>query len=311
MMGRVHSGPSFRQSLAYCLSDKKRTPGEHPSGQPGSPGQSTTEDHSSDHRSPPAGEVVFKDRAEIIHYNQCYGNQRELAAQFNEVSRLKPNLSKPVMQIMLSLPRGEQLSKAMLVRIGDDCAKAMGFAANQYVTILHKDTKNQHLHMVANRVGFDGVTVSDSYSQGRIADFCRAAERKHGLRQEPGPIRYRGKGQGGQDGPAPRQGIRLDQLKNDIRESLNASADYPAFQRSMEQRGYTVYCGPRGIAFMDAMKVVFKGCDAGYPLKLIGQILARPLEIRIREQQAMAEEQSWIRQMQQQKPKQKKHGRHR
>jgi len=65
-------------------------------------------------------------------------------------------MSKPVMQIMLSLPSGERLTKATLICIGDDCARAMGFAANQYITILHKDTDNQHLHMIANRVGFNG-----------------------------------------------------------------------------------------------------------------------------------------------------------
>ena len=49
---------------------------------------------------------------------------------------------------------------------------------NQFIAIMHNDTNHQHVHIVANRIGFDGKTVSDSNNYKRMADFCRQHGRK-------------------------------------------------------------------------------------------------------------------------------------
>ena len=54
-----------------------------------------------------------------------------------------------------------------------DCATDLGFENNQYVAIHHKDTNLQHLHIVANRIGFDKRTVSDSDNFQKIAACYR------------------------------------------------------------------------------------------------------------------------------------------
>jgi hypothetical protein len=46
----------------------------------------------------------------------------------------------------LRLTPGEQLSKDQLMEIGRECAKEFGVADNQYICVLHKDTKEQHIH---------------------------------------------------------------------------------------------------------------------------------------------------------------------
>ncbi len=65
------------------------------------------------------------------------------------------------------------------------CAKDMGFENNQYVAILHRDTNHQHIHIVANRIGYDKRTVSDSNSYKKIADYCRKMELRYGLKRVP------------------------------------------------------------------------------------------------------------------------------
>ncbi len=45
----------------------------------------------------------MKERAEVLMFNKCYGNEKELVQQFNEVRQLNPKLSKPVLNITLSL----------------------------------------------------------------------------------------------------------------------------------------------------------------------------------------------------------------
>ncbi len=84
MIGKVIIGTSFKGCLMYCLNDKFQKP---------------------------ELETVMKDRAEVLLFNKCFGDQKELVQLFNEVRWLNPKLSKPVMHITLSLAPGENLSK--------------------------------------------------------------------------------------------------------------------------------------------------------------------------------------------------------
>src|SRR4051812_16351248 len=134
MIGKITIGKSFRGCIAYCLNDK-------------------ISEQNKD---------VMKNRAEVLIYNKCFGNERELVQQFNEVRQLNTKLAKPVLHITLSLTPGENLSKDKLMEMSEHCAKDLGFENNQFIAIAHRDTNHQHLHIVANRIGFDKRTVSDS-----------------------------------------------------------------------------------------------------------------------------------------------------
>lgn len=101
MIGKITIGNSFKGCLLYCLNED------------------------------PKQEQVIKGRAEVLLFNQCYGNQKELIQQFNEVRQLNSKLSKPVLHITLSLAPGEQLPKDKLMQLCQDCAKDMGFENNQ------------------------------------------------------------------------------------------------------------------------------------------------------------------------------------
>jgi hypothetical protein len=157
----------------------------------------------------------MEDRAEVIMYNQCYGNARELIEQFNEVRNLNEQLAKPVLHITLSLSPGEQLPKDKLMNLCQECAKDMGFENNQYVAIHHRDTSHSHVHIVANRVGYDKRTVSDSKNYQKIAAYCRRMELKYELKQVLSP-RLLSK----EERLIPRQDIRKEQLKKDIQQTL-------------------------------------------------------------------------------------------
>jgi hypothetical protein len=254
MMGFIHSAKTFRQSLNYCLLDKKLSLAEG-----GSP-----------------GEVRFRDRAEILYFNQCFGNRETLIRQFNEVGHLRPNMSKAVFHLSISFPPGERLAKSTLVDISVDCARAFEFERHQFVTILHKDTVQQHIHIVANRIGFDRHVADDSYSYGRMADYCREGELRFHLTRELGPRRY----QSPEQRLTPRQGLRLDKLKQTITHALTLATDYPAFETTMKLNGYAVHRSERGIAFSEDRKVFIKGSEAGYPWKTIRLALEQKLELR-------------------------------
>jgi hypothetical protein len=242
MIGKVIVGKSFRGCLMYCLNDKIQQ----------------------------QQETVMQNRAEILVFNKCFGDQKELIQQFNDVRWLNPKLSKPVMHITLSLAPGEHLGKDKWMEVAEQCAKDMGFENNQYVAIQHLDTGHEHLHIVANRVGFEKQTVSDSNSYKKIAALCRKMELKYELKQVLSPRRYLSKSQQ----LLPRQDQRKQQLAAQIQQALQSSRNFGEFERAMKEKGYQVIKG-RGISFVDDKKVKIKGSEVNYSLRTIERILGQ------------------------------------
>ena len=205
MIGKIITGKSFRGCLSYCLNDKI-----------------------SDHQTG----MQTKNRAEVLMFNLCFGNEKELVQQFNEVRALNPNLTKPVMHITLSLAPGEYLGKEKLIEMVEHCATHFGFAGNQYLAIHHNDTSHQHLHIVANRVGYDKRTISDSNSYQKMAEFCRKMELQYQLKQVLSPRRFLSKEQR----HIPRHDQRKQQITEHIREALNKTTHYDHFEKKMKEK---------------------------------------------------------------------------
>lgn len=242
MIGKISTGKSFGGCIHYCLNDKEQVSMQ---------------------------EEVMTGRAEVLMYNQCYGDEKEVISQFNEVRKLNPNLAKPVLHVTLSLSPGETLPKGKLMEMCEDCAKDMGFEKNQYIAIYHKDTSHQHLHIVANRVSFDRKTVSDSRSYEKVAKYCRKMEQKFQLKEVLSPRKYLSE----KERLIPRQDMRKEQLKKDIQQALKTTKNYPHFEAKMTAMGYQVLKG-RGISFTDSKKVKIKGSEVGFPLMKIEKIFA-------------------------------------
>ena len=234
-------------------------------------------------------ETVMEGRAEVLMYNQCYGNEKEVISQFNDVRKLNPNLASPVMHITLSLSPGENLPKGKLMEMCEDCAKDMGFEKNQYIAIHHKDTSHQHLHIVANRVGFDRKTVSDSNSYQKIASYCRKMEQKFELKEVLSPRKFLTE----KERLLPRHDLRKEQLKKDIQQALKETKNYPQFEAKMTAMGYQILKG-RSISFTDNEKVKIKGSEVGFSLMKIEKIFV------LKQEQKREQEEQQIRQPQRQ-----------
>lgn len=258
MIGKITVGASFYHCLAYCLEDKKNLTEEQKA-------ELSEKDH-----------LHHKDRSEVLFYNNCFGNARELANQFKEVRQLSSRIEKPVLHISLRLAQGETLTKERLTEIGKACAEDFKFDKNQYICILHKDTCDQHIHIVANRVGYDGRAVSLSNNYLRIANFCRKMELKHNLKQVLNPRIFLSKEQR----LIPRQDARKERVRTFIREALKAATSYADFEQKMKSLGYQVLKG-RGISFMDDKKVKIKGSEVGFSHMKIEKILDLNKQIKI------------------------------
>jgi hypothetical protein len=251
MIGNIGTGNSFLNCIKYCLEDKKEL------------SEDTKKLLSA------ADHLQHKDRAEILAFNKCYGNSNELARDFNEVAKLSRRVEKPVFHISIRFAPGESLSKDKLIEITNEVAKEFGFADNQYISVLHKDTAQQHFHIVANRVGFDGKVAKDSNSYRRMAALCRRMEKRYGLHEVLSPRSFLAKG----DRYILRNDKRKEQARADVSDVLKKAVSYDDFERQMNIRGYKVIKG-RGICFIDSKKVKTKGSEIGYPLGKIEKLLS-------------------------------------
>ncbi|HMR81579.1 MAG TPA: relaxase/mobilization nuclease domain-containing protein [Niabella sp.] len=254
MIGKAITGKGFAGCIRYCLEDKK---------------MKVDKDH-----------TLMQNRAEVLLFNKCFGNKKELAQQFNEVRKLNPKQSKPVFHFTLSMAPGEQLTRSQLIQIARDCAEDFGFTDNQFLAVEHKDTQHQHIHIVANRIGYAGKTnVSDSNSYKRMAEFCRKMEQKYQLQQVLSPRRFLSKEQQ----LIPRNDSRKERIKTQLQELLRSSKTMKSFFEKTKQRGLEIIKG-RGISFIDDKGVKIKGSDMGLSLQTIEKQIEKNNQVREQKQ---------------------------
>jgi hypothetical protein len=250
MIGKITIGKSFGGCIKYCLEDKIND----------------------------QNQVQIKNRAEVLMYSKCYGDGKELVQQFNEVRQLNTGLAKPVFHITLSLAPGENLGKDKLMEMCEECAKEMGFENNQFIAVSHRDTNHQHIHIVANRIGFDTRTVSDSNNYQKITNYCRKMELKYDLQKVLNPRKYLPKEQRN----LPRYDQRKEKLRQHIKEALKGCKEFAQFEQKMKERGYEITKG-RGISFTDEKKVKVKGSELNYSLQTIERILQKQNVLPLKE----------------------------
>ena len=251
MIGHVSIGSSFYHCISYCLEDKKELTEQRKK-------ELSVQDH-----------LQHRERAEVLEYNKCFGNKHELTEQFKDVQKLSRRVEKPVLHLSLRLAPGETLTKNQLIEMGRACAAVFGVAENQYICVLHKDTKEQHIHIAANRVGFNGKVASDSNSYKRMASLCRSLEKQYNLQAVLSPRPFLSP----KDRLLPRRDQRKERLKQDVRQTLEKVTHYSVFEKQMQALGYKVIKG-RGISFIDDKKVKIKGSEVGFSLAKIGRILS-------------------------------------
>ncbi|MDN3656060.1 relaxase/mobilization nuclease domain-containing protein [Ferruginibacter paludis] len=265
MIGTVTTGSSFYHCISYCLEDKQKLTADEKIK------NELTED------------LQHKNRAEVLAYNYCFGNKQELADQFHEVARLSKRVQQPVLHLSLRLAPGEKLDREQLVAMGKTLAETFGVGDHQYLTILHKDTREQHIHLVANRVGYDGKAVSTSNNYFEMDQLCRRLEKEYHLREVLSARRFLSQEQR----QIPRHDIRKEQLRHDLQQTLQKVNDYEAFHKQMQQLGYKIIKG-RGICFLDDKKVKIKGSEVGYSLATIERILAIKRQLQEKQLQKIA-----------------------
>jgi len=121
-------------------------------------------------------------RAEILGTNLTSLKKGMIDKEIRMVRSLRPNLKKYFYHTALSFHPSEQIDNATMKKIAHFYMNESGFNANQYVIFRHHDAEHPHVHLLINRIRFDGTVVSDSNDYKRSERIVREIETEFKLR---------------------------------------------------------------------------------------------------------------------------------
>lgn len=113
---------------------------------------------------------------------------RDMVQDFKDQTLLNPRIKNAVGHISLSFSPKDALrmTDALMTQIAKEYMQRMGIIDTQYLLVRHLDQPHPHCHLVYNRVGNNGQTISDKNMKIRNAKVCRALTEKYGLHLAPG-----------------------------------------------------------------------------------------------------------------------------
>lgn len=120
-------------------------------------------------------------RAVLLDTNFSSLDKAQIKREVDMIRELRPNLNRYVYHTSLNFSKEEDLPDELLTSIAQDYLEALGFDNNQYFIFRHYDADHPHLHLLANRITFDGTVVSDSNNYKRSEEILRSIEQRYGL----------------------------------------------------------------------------------------------------------------------------------
>ncbi|WP_448700876.1 relaxase/mobilization nuclease domain-containing protein [Mucilaginibacter sp. AW1-3] len=121
--------------------------------------------------------------AKILDMTFTSGKEDSIMQEVALVRMLRPNLQKYFYHTSLNFPPSENLVDEQMNIIANEYLNNMGFDQHQYAIFRHFDADHPHLHLLVNRIGYDGKVVSDSKDYQRSEQVLRRLEKQHGLTQ--------------------------------------------------------------------------------------------------------------------------------
>lgn len=210
-------------------------------------------------------------KGHILDTNMGGDDPRELAREFGTVRALRPNLTKAVCHVSISLPPDEKLTDDQWKDVAGKYLEGMGFKESQYVVTKHTDTEHPHIHILANRVSMAGEVVSDSRDYQRQEAIMRRLERKYGLKEvTPSREAERRAPTKGEIECAVRTGKPSAKmaLQKFVDKALHNQPDYAEFTRRLEKSGVEVLPNVASTGRISGISyrhndIIMKGSDLG------------------------------------------------
>ena len=127
---------------------------------------------------------VMKEESRILEAEGVMPPEvKDMAQDFKDQTLLNPRLKNTVGHISLSFSPKDapRMTDALMTQIAKEYMQKMGITDTQYLLVRHLDQPHPHCHLVYNRVGNNGQTISDKNIKIRNAKVCRELTEKYGL----------------------------------------------------------------------------------------------------------------------------------
>ena len=120
-----------------------------------------------------------------------YSSIEAITNDFELQSRLNPRVSKPVGHISLSFSEQDsaKLDNQKMLEMAVRYMHAMGIRDTQFIIGRHYDKKHPHIHILYNRVDYNGRTISDKNDRIRSTKICKVLTQQHNLHISKGKER--------------------------------------------------------------------------------------------------------------------------
>lgn len=165
----------------------------------------------------------------------------DMVRDFKDQTLLNPRIKNAVGHISLSFSAkdADKLTDPVMVQIAREYMERMGIRDTQFLTVRHTDQAHPHCHIVYNRVGNNGQTISDKNIKIRNGKVCKELTAKYGLYYPKGKEQVR------------RERLREpDKTKyaiyDAIRGCLPDCKSWGELEKRLQERGITTkfkYCG--------------------------------------------------------------------
>ncbi|WP_289092029.1 relaxase/mobilization nuclease domain-containing protein [uncultured Bacteroides sp.] len=132
---------------------------------------------------------VMKEESRILEAEGVMPPEiKDMVQDFKDQTMLNPRLKNTVGHISLSFSPKDALrmTDALMTQIAKEYMQKMGITDTQYLLVRHLDQPHPHCHLVYNRVGNHGQTISDRNIKLRNAKVCRELTERFGLHLAPG-----------------------------------------------------------------------------------------------------------------------------
>jgi hypothetical protein len=107
---------------------------------------------------------------ETVYQNLVSGEPKEMAEQMKPIQELNSRCENNTYSFVLSpVPEeSNKMSNEDWLKMGDEFIKKMGLENNQAFGIVHREKEHKHMHIVANRIDYQGNAHKDNFI-GKIA----------------------------------------------------------------------------------------------------------------------------------------------
>lgn len=185
---------------------------------------------------------VMKEQSRILGFEGIEPpGVADMVRDFKDQTLLNPRIKNAVGHISLSFSEKDaaKLTDPLMTQIAREYMERMGIRSTQHLIVRHTDQAHPHCHIVYNRVGNDGQTISDKNIKFRNGRVCKELTAKYGLYYAPNKELVR------------RERLREpDKTKyaiyDAIRDSLRDCRSWGDLEKRLQEQGITTrykFCG--------------------------------------------------------------------